>query len=168
RAARLAGGPEPVDLGPQRVLDQRPPRRGRDGVGMEKILAGCVAENTPLFFRRALNLVRSIRWFGGRLAEADLVVCMVEEVRPEYREQLEAAGARVHVVPRWPENPMFNKVQVLTVPGLLAYDCVGLLDCDMIVAQDPTPFLRPGVVQSKIADVDSVPYGTFVRLCERF
>lgn len=135
---------------------------------MARILAGCVAENTPLFFRRALNLVRSIRWFGGRLAEADLVVCMLEDVRPEYREQLEGAGARVHVVARWPENPMFNKVQVLAVPGLEAYDCVGLLDCDMIVVQDPTPFLRPGVVQSKIADVDSVPYATFARLCERF
>ncbi len=135
---------------------------------MERILAGCVAENTPVFFRRALNLVRSIRWFGGRLAEADLAVCMVEDVRPEYRQRLEAAGASVHVVPRWPENAMFNKVQVLTVPGLHRYDCVGLLDCDMIVAQDPTPFLRPGVVQSKIADVDSVPYATFARLCERF
>jgi hypothetical protein len=135
---------------------------------MPRILAGCVAENTPLFFRRALNLVRSIRWFGGGLAEADIVVCMVEEVRPEYREGLEAAGARVHVVPRWPENRMFNKVQMLTVPGLDAYDCVCVLDCDLIVVQDPTPFLRPGVVQSKIADVDSVPYATFARLCERF
>src|SRR5258706_11143710 len=110
---------------------------------MPRILAGCVAENTPRFFRRALNLVRSIRWFGGGLAEADIVVCMVEEGRPEYREGLEGPGARVQVVPRWPGNRMFNKVQVLTVPRLDAYDCVCVLDCDLIVVHDPTPFLRP-------------------------
>jgi hypothetical protein len=135
---------------------------------MERILAGCVAENTPLFFRRALNLVRSIRWFGGKLAEADVAVCLIDDARPEYRERLEAAGARVHVVARWPENPMFNKVSILTVPGVEEYDCVCVLDCDLVVAQDPTPFLRPGVVQCKIADVDTVPYATFVRVCERF
>jgi hypothetical protein len=137
-------------------------------VKMARILAGCVAENTPLFFQRAQNLVHSIRWFGGTLAEADIVVCMVEDVRPEYRESLEAAGARVVVVPRWTENPLFNKIQVLKLPNLDQYETVMILDCDMIVTQDLTPFVRPDVVQSKIADVNTVPYERFERACARF
>jgi hypothetical protein len=52
---------------------------------LDRFLIGCVAENRAPFLPHAHLLVRSIRSFGGSLADAPVMVCVVDEVDPHYR-----------------------------------------------------------------------------------
>ncbi len=138
-------------------------------VPSETILLGCVAENNHKYLSQALRLVQSVRWFGGAFRGVDIVVAVVEGVEPAYRRALESLGAEVRVVSRFDTaNPLFNKIQAFKLPGLERYDTLFYLDCDTIVAQDPSPFLARSAMQAKIADIPSVPTEVLERLCGRF
>jgi len=79
---------------------------------LDRFLIGCVAENRAPFLRQAHLLVRSIRSFGGALADAAVMVCVVDEVDPHYRLLFEQEGANVRIVPRFDSrNPFANKLQ---------------------------------------------------------
>jgi hypothetical protein len=135
----------------------------------EKIVIGCVAENNYKFLSQALRLVRSVRWFGGALEGADIIVCVVEGVDPGYRRAIESLGAAVRIVPRFdPTNPLFNKIQLFRLPDLALYDTLLYLDCDTIVVRDPSPFLTSSVLRIKIADVPTVPTEALERVCGYF
>jgi hypothetical protein len=136
----------------------------------DEILVGCVAENgSPESLAGARRLVRSLRWFGGSLAEARVLVCVAGGIAPAERAALERAGAEVRIVGRFDRrNPKANKLQFF--PEALASDARGLLllDCDTVVVADPLPLLAGGALQAKIADVQSVTHDVFVRLFSHF
>ena len=135
----------------------------------EKILLGCVAENNYKYLSQALRLVRSVRWFGGALKDADIRLCVIEGVDPSYRRAIESLGARIRIVPRFdPANPLFNKIQLFRLPDLEGYDTLLYLDCDTIVVQDPSRFLTSSVLRIKIADVPTVPTEVLERVCGYF
>lgn len=135
----------------------------------EKILLGCVAENNYKYLSQALRLVRSVRWFGGALETADIIVCVVEGVEPSYRRALESAGAAIRIVPRFdPTNPLYNKIQLFRLPELTDYDTLFYLDCDTIVVQDPSRFLSGSALRIKIADLPTVPTEVLERVCGYF
>jgi hypothetical protein len=130
---------------------------------------GCVAENTSKYLEQALRLVQSVRWFGGTLNEAELYVCVVDDVSSDYREEMERYGANVRVVPRFSrKHPQSNKLRFLQLPEIARYDGVLLLDCDTIVVRDPLPHLFRSDFTAKIADVPTVPLDTFHRLFAAF
>lgn len=118
----------------------------------ERVLLGCVAENNHKYLSQAVRLVQSVRWFGGSFSDADFIVCAVEGVESNYRRTLEGLAAEIRIVSRFdPANPLFNKIQLFRIRDVERYDTLLYLDCDTIVAQDPSPFLEPAVLQAKIA-----------------
>lgn len=165
-ARRVQSWQRGVKWGIRRLL------RGSGSPRPEEVVIGCVAENAPRFLAQACRLVRSIRWFGGSLSGARVLVCVVEGVDPRVREDLEAHGAEVRIVPRFDaRNPFANKLQFFEAarglsgapggPGVSSTDFFLLLDCDTVVVRDPLPLLRRGVFQAKIADLPTVTHEVF-------
>jgi hypothetical protein len=54
-----------------------------------EVVFGCVAENTPKYLSKALRLVRSLRWFGGTLSNAEFIVCLVGGVDSSYQAEFD-------------------------------------------------------------------------------
>jgi hypothetical protein len=131
----------------------------------EEIVVGCVTENAPVFLAQALRLVLSLRWFGGALSRARILVCVVSGIGDEDRRRLTEAGAEVTIVePFDRRNPPANKLQLFAPALAGGARGVLLLDCDTIVVRDPLPLLAGGAFQAKIADVPSVPHDAFERI----
>jgi hypothetical protein len=149
RARRLAGGAPP------------PPAA--------EIVVGCVAEDEPALLAQALRLVRSLRWFGGSLAAARMLVCVAGGIAPAARAQLEGAGAEVRAVEPFDHlSSKANKLQFFAEALATGARGLLLLDCDTAVVRDPWPLLAGGALQAKIADVPSVPHDVFARLFRRY
>ena len=142
---------------------------GAAALRAEEIVVGCVAENLPRYLAQARRLARSLRWFGGALAQARMLVCVIEEIGRRDRAALESAGAEVRVIGGFDHrNPPANKLGFFA--EALATGARGLLmlDCDTAVVGDPLPHLVGGALQAKIADVPSVTPEAFARLFRHF
>ncbi len=133
--------------------------------GMGRVLIGCVAENNPKYLSQALRLLQSVRWFGGALSGANVMICIVDEADETYVKEFRRWGAFVRVVPRFSYfHAPSNKLRFLDLPELFAYDAVMLLDCDTLVVRDPSPYVRGETFQAKMADLATVPHDVFERL----
>lgn len=134
-----------------------------------RVLIGCVAENNAKFLAQALRLVLSVRWFGGRLANADVMVGVVDGTDSGYAAELRGLGAVVRRMERVdPRFPPGNKLNLFAQPEVDDYDLVFYLDCDTVVAQDPSPYLSASEWRAKMSDVLTVPLATIERLCRHF
>ena len=49
-------------------------------LGSDEIVVGCVTENNAKFLGQTQRLLQSIRWFGGSMAGARVVVAAVEGI----------------------------------------------------------------------------------------
>jgi hypothetical protein len=133
------------------------------------VVVGLLTENTTRMLSQTTRLLRSIRWFGGKLAESRIVVCTVGRLGAESERELCELGAEVRVVSRFhPANPTANRHQLiaelLDAPESLLF----LLDCDTIIARDPLPFLDGVNFQAKIAPTPTVNDAVFERLFSFF
>ena len=118
---------------------------------------------------QAERLLRSIRWFGGELAKARIVVCGVGAMESNARRTLEELGAEIRIVSRFhPANPTGNRLQLIAELLDAPQELLLLLDCDTIVVQDPLPYLRSDVLQGKIAPAATVTDDVFERLFAHF
>jgi hypothetical protein len=117
-----------------------------------KAAISCVSENRSEWFPKTLNLVWSIRAFGGRLSEAQVVVCVVDGCDPRFRRELERLGADVRIVS--PVDPVIRYTNKLRMFELEDLDCEVLLalDCDTVVVGDPSRFLHPDAIGLKPVD----------------
>jgi hypothetical protein len=70
--------------------------RAQTGLTARDLLVGCVAENDPRSLGQALRLVQSIRWFGGEMADAHVMVCAVGGLDPSFRQALEGYMVRIN------------------------------------------------------------------------
>jgi hypothetical protein len=137
--------------------------------GAGRILVGCITENNPKYLAQALSLVQSLRWFGGSMAGANIMVCIVDDANPEYVAEFKKWGAFVRVVPRFSYfHPQFNKLRLFDLPDVYAYDTIMLMDCDTIIVQDPSPFITGDTFQARIADRPTVTRDVFERLFARY
>jgi hypothetical protein len=142
---------------------------GEDHPGAGELLIGCVAEDNPRFLGKALRLVQSIRWFGGAMAGAKVLVCFVDGVGAAARRELARYGAEVRVVPHFDRrNPFANKLQIFPEALATGTGLLLLLDCDVIVTRDLLPLLGRRTLQAKAADVPSVTEEAFERLFRHF
>ena len=133
------------------------------------VVVGLLTENTPRMLTQATRLLRSIRWFGGELAHARVVVCGVGELESGARATLEQLGAEIRVVSRFhPANPSANRLQLLAELLDAPQRVLFLLDCDTIVVQDPLPCLDADGFQGKIAPTPTVSDDVFERLFAHF
>src|SRR5262245_30974234 len=118
---------------------------------------------------QALRLVRSIRWFGGELAGARLLVCVVEGSTPAARQELESLGAEVRAVRRFhPGNGSANRLRFFEEAVESGCETFLVLDCDTLVVRDPLPLLQRGRLQAKIESLPTVTHDVFVRLFRHF
>jgi len=133
------------------------------------VVAACVTEDTPKYLGQTLRLVQSIRWFGGELAKARIVVGAVEHIDPRARRALEALDAQVHVVARFhPGSWSGNRLQIFDVLRGARESHYLMLDCDTLVVRDPLPLLKRDVFHAKIAPLPTVTHEVFERLFARF
>lgn len=118
---------------------------------------------------QAERLLRSIRWFGGTLAQSRVVVCAVNALESSARTTLESLGAETRIVPRFhPQNPTANRHSLIASLLDEPEEFLFLLDCDIIVAKDPLPFLGAQAFHAKIAPLNSVTDEVFDRLYAHF
>ncbi len=133
------------------------------------LLVGCVAENNPKYLGQALRLVQSIRWFGGGLAQARLLVCAVEGIAGSSRKELESYGCEVRTVRSFhPNNGSANRLRFFEEAWDEGREMLLALDCDMVVVRDPLPLMQYGRLQAKIESLPTVTHDVFVRLFEHF
>lgn len=153
----------------RRAAGAKAPEDGEDHPRVDDVVIGCVAENNARFQGEALRLVQSVRWFGGAMAGAKILVCFVDGVDAAARRELERYGAEVRVVPHFDHrNPPANKLQLFAAALETGAGFLLLLDCDTVVTRDLLPLLDRGTLQAKAADVPSVPHEVFERLFTRF
>lgn len=133
--------------------------------GKTNIVVGCVAENTSKYLSQALRLLQSLRWFGGEIANAKFIVCVVEGIDTAYRQAFQRYSAEVRIVERFNEkHPQSNKLRFLQQEDLKNYRNILLLDCDIIVVQDPSSFLQCEGLRAKIADGPTISSVLFKKL----
>jgi len=100
-----------------------------------KILISCVGENTEKFNFRVLTLFKTLKKFGGQLAEAKSVANFVRSVDPAVEAALQNIGVKVNVVePFIQDYPYANKLRMLQMEE--EYDVLLALDCDLVVTKD--------------------------------
>lgn len=132
------------------------------------LVVGCVTDDVPLLQQQALRLVQSIRWFGGELAQARLLVCAVERIADPARRELESYGAEVRIVPRFhPRNGSANRLRFFDEVEGHSGDIL-LLDCDTLIVRDPLPLLARGRMQARIAPLPTVTHEVFERLFRHY
>lgn len=133
------------------------------------VVVGLLTENTTKLISQAVRLLRSIRWFGGGLAQSRVVVCTVGELDARAQDALRALGAELRVVSRFhPANPTANRHQLIASLLGEPEPMMFLLDCDTIVAQDPLPYLELENFQAKVAPAATVSDEVFERLFAHF
>jgi hypothetical protein len=144
------------------------PARTQTGLTAKDLLIGCVVENDPQFLDQALRLVQSIRWFGGELAGAQVVVCAVGEFAPSLRRTFESYGAEIRTVSPFHLRCFGNKLQFFSEVWETGREMLLLLDCDTVVVRDPLPWMRRGSFQAKIAPLPTVTHEVFERVFRHY
>jgi hypothetical protein len=153
-ARRLMFDKLPVMPGPVRAAD---------------VVVGLLTENAPRMLTQAIRLLRSIRWSGGELTQARIVVCGVGPLEAAARSTIETLGAEVRIVTRFhPANPTGNRHQLIAELLTLPQEVLFLLDCDTLVVRDPLPYLDGSVFQGKITPTPTVSDEVFERLFAHF
>jgi SAM-dependent methyltransferase len=134
-----------------------------------RLVVGCVADNSNKYLSQALRLLQSWRWFAGALADSEFHICVVDNVPPAYQEQYESYGGHVHIVPRFSEaHPPSNKLRFLELPCLSHAERVVLLDCDTLIVQEPLDLISQADFIAKIADFPTVTPEVFRTLFSTF
>lgn len=139
------------------------PPRVQTGLTAQDLLVGCVAENDLRSLGQALRLVQSIRWFGGGMAGARVMVCVVGEVDRSFRQGFERHGAEVRIVPPF-RHRAADKLQFFPEAWETDREMLLLLDCETVVVQDPLPWMRRGALQARIAPLPTVTPEVFERV----
>jgi hypothetical protein len=139
------------------------------GLTARELLIGCVAENDPKSLGQAIRLIQSIRWFGGGMADATVMVCVVGGIGAELRRILESYGAEIRIVaPLDARDPTANRLRFFEQAAGSEPAMLLLLDCDTLVVRDPLPLMRRGSLQAQIAPVPTVTHGAFERVFRHF
>lgn len=138
-------------------------------VSASDVVVGLLTENTKRMLVEAIRLVRSLRWFGGALANARVVVCGVGPLESRARATLEALGAEIRTVSRFhPANPAANRHQLIAELLDAPQDVLLVLDCDTMIVQDPLPYLSGDAFRGKITPTPTVTDDVFERLFAHF
>jgi hypothetical protein len=103
---------------------------------LTKLLITCLGENTPEFHFRIVTLFKTIKHFGGDLANAKLVAIFVDEVDTVIHKELKKMGVQVQVTKPYSKHLQrhCNKIRMLELEE--DYDILVALDCDTVVTRD--------------------------------
>ncbi|MCY7870783.1 hypothetical protein MOB43_16140 [Bacillus spizizenii] len=103
---------------------------------MTKLLITCVGENNKEFHFRVITLFRTIKTFGGNLANAKLLANFVDDIDKDIANTLDNLGVAVNVVKPYQKSLQrhCNKIRMLEIKE--DYDVLVALDCDTAVTRD--------------------------------
>lgn len=103
---------------------------------MTKLLITCVGENNQTFHFRVITLFKTIKRFGGNLANAELLANFVDNIDKEVYKQLKSMGVNVNIVKPYDKKLQrhCNKIRMLEIDQ--DYDILIALDCDTAVTRD--------------------------------
>ncbi|MBU8879973.1 hypothetical protein BGM26_13390 [Bacillus sp. FJAT-29790] len=114
---------------------------------LPKILISCVGENTEKFNFRVLTLFKTIKKFGGKLAEANSVANFIQSVDPDVKNALQNMGVKVNIVEPFIQGyPYANKLRMLEMKE--DYDVLIALDCDLVIANDFSREISSNFIQA--------------------
>jgi hypothetical protein len=143
------------------------------GVLAERVFAAapdvvftCVTEPTKEFLDQSARLVLSLRWFGGRVADARFVLgCtgpLPASVAAFFRQhRVEIIHVERHDASHGPSN----KISLLAAKELAGHDTIALLDCDTVIVRDPSEWLTPRGLAAKPADMATVTHEQLDVIC---
>ncbi|MCI4621431.1 hypothetical protein AT960_11195 [Priestia megaterium] len=103
---------------------------------MTKLLITCVAENNPEFHFRVITLFKTLKEFGGNLANAKLLANFVNNIDRKISNQLKSMGVSVRIVKPYHKKLQrhCNKIRMLEIDE--DYDVLIALDCDTAITRD--------------------------------
>jgi len=121
-----------------------------------RLLISCVGENNPLYTSEAHLLFKTIRKFGGKLADKnnELMANFVGSIDPIVERNLNDLRVSVRIVEPFDDrNPNSNKIRMLELDDY-DYDVLVALDCDTVVLQDFSGEIYPEFFQALPVDTD--------------
>lgn len=106
------------------------------GIILSKILVTCLGENNEMFHFRILTLFKTLKAFGGQLADAKLLAIFVDNVDEPVYKKLITMGVKVRIVKPYDSKLQrhCNKIRMLEIEA--DYDVLIALDCDTVITRD--------------------------------
>ena len=133
------------------------------------LVIGCVTEPVQKYIQQAARLLLSVRWFGGEIANAPFILCTTGKLPAAAESFFTRRGAEIVAVERVSaKHGPSNKIRFLELSKLDNWQHILLLDCDTILAQDPSAFLSCTGFAAKIADAPTVKTDEFRQLFAHF
>jgi hypothetical protein len=107
------------------------------------------------------NLVSSARRLGGALAASPILINMLDGADRAFVRRMQALDAEVRIVPRIRDGGVAqaNKLRMFEIQGRTDFDVLLAVDCDIVVAADPTPHVAQDAISVVPADVDAFSDG---------
>ena len=136
----------------------------------ETIIFGCVVDAlNQKYLDQVVRLVMSLRWYGGAVKDAPLIIGSVGDMPQEYRSLLRPFNVDIRCVePFHALHPHSNKLRFLEFPDIMEFDSIVLLDCDILIVKDPSAHLFPNAFAAKPADMRTVTIAQFKRIFNHF
>jgi hypothetical protein len=119
-----------------------------------KLLITCEGENDALFTAEVLLLFKTIKKFGGKVADGKLIANFVKSIDPIIKQSLEDLGVVVRTIEPFDiRTPPSNKLRMLEMDDY-DYDVLIALDCDTAVVRDFSSQIDPQFFQALPVEVD--------------
>lgn len=132
-----------------------------------RILLTCLAPDRKEFHQKVLTLFRTIKAFGGNIADSKLVANFENHIDPEVERRLKDLGVKVRLVEPFDSNLKHsNKLRMLETEE--DYDMLLCLDCDTAVAEDFSHKIIPDRFQAKPVDQDPLSIQDWNRIYSLF
>ncbi|MFD1885624.1 hypothetical protein [Paenibacillus wenxiniae] len=113
-----------------------------------KVVISCVAENTPIYHLKVINLFSTIKQFGGKLHTASRIAYFVDNVDDDIKDRLANIGVECRIIQAFDSrSPHCNKIRMLEMED--DYDILVMLDCDMVVVKDFSESLSTDAIMLK-------------------
>jgi hypothetical protein len=114
-----------------------------------KLLISCVGEDDALYTAEVLLLFKTIKKFGGKVADGILVANFVKSIDPTIKQSLEDLGVEVKIVEavEYSRETTSDKIRMLEMDDY-DYDVLIALDCDTAVVRDFSSEINPHFFQA--------------------
>jgi hypothetical protein len=135
-----------------------------------KLLISCVGENDELYTAEVLLLFKTIKKFGGNVADnAILVANFVKSIDPDIKQSLQDLGVKVRIVEPFDTRvPTSNKIRMLEIDDDYNYDVLIALDCDTAVVRDFSSEINPQFFQAIPSEYDLLTIQQWQKLFSYF
>jgi len=139
-------------------------------VEAERILIACQTKGRSKFASEVITLFKSIKIFGGKLAQAQKIVYFTDNVEDKIKSELKQLGVKIRIIEDVEhEDPHTNKIQPLKFANDEEdFDFLITLDTDMIIGRDFSEYLDEDKIGMPIEDDDLLSLKDWKELFEYF